>query len=124
MNPPSVPFTLVKDHLRDKIIMQVDQHCKKIVLMTLVSLLLVDYQIMLALGIAMIITFHFEMLVNAFAHREVNNHWSAHNNSFLALLSGGSTLHGNHHDNPNAFSFSKHWWELDPSAWIIRILKK
>jgi fatty-acid desaturase len=104
--------------------MQIDQHCKKIVLVTLGVLLLIDYQIMLALGIAMTITFHFEMLVNAFAHREVNNYWSAHNNSFLALLSGGSTLHGNHHDNPTAFSFSKHWWELDPSAWFIRILKK
>jgi stearoyl-CoA desaturase (delta-9 desaturase) len=124
MNPPGVPFILVKDHLRDNIIMQIDQHCKKIVLVTLGVLLLIDYQIMLALGIAMTITFHFEMLVNAFAHREVNNYWSAHNNSFLALLSGGSTLHGNHHDNPTAFSFSKHWWELDPSAWFIRILKK
>ena len=124
MNPPNVPFTSIKDHLRNKTMMQIDQHCIKIVLITLSLLALIDYQIAVALGIAMSLTFHFEMMVNAFAHKEVDSKWEAHNNSTLAFISGGSTLHGNHHDNPSNFSFSRHWWELDPSAWIIRVLKK
>jgi stearoyl-CoA desaturase (delta-9 desaturase) len=124
MNPPSVPLTLIKDHIRSKIVMQIDHHCIKIVLITLSLLVLIDYQIALSLGIAMTATFHIEMMINAFAHKEVDNQWSAHNNSVLAFISGGSTLHGNHHDSPSNFSFSKHWWELDPSAWIIRVLKK
>jgi stearoyl-CoA desaturase (delta-9 desaturase) len=63
------------------------------------------------------------MLINTFAHRKINNQWTAYNISFLGLLSGGSTLHKNHHDNPHFFSFSNRWWELDPSAWLIRVLK-
>jgi len=72
----------------------------------------------------MSITFHCEMAVNALLHRIKNKIWSARNNVVLAFPSGGSTLHLNHHNKPGNFNFSNRWYELDPSAWIIRILKK
>jgi len=46
------------------------------------------------------------------------------NNPFLVFLTAGDTLHNNHHRHPGRWNHSEWPWELDPGAWIIRLIKK
>lgn len=46
------------------------------------------------------------------------------NNRLLALFTWGEGLHNNHHINPRAARFSKHWLEIDISGSIIELLRK
>lgn len=124
MNPPAIPFMVVRDLMRDDVIVWIDHRCRELVAVTLIVLAAINYQVATALALAMTITFHSEMAVNAFLHRHVNGSWTAVNNAWLAIPSGGSTLHANHHNSPGKYSFAKYWYEFDLSAYIIRLLKK
>jgi stearoyl-CoA desaturase (delta-9 desaturase) len=48
----------------------------------------------------------------------------SNNNYLLWFLSLGEAWHNNHHHNPSKFNFKVKWWELDPSAVIITLVKK
>ncbi|HEX8105831.1 MAG TPA: fatty acid desaturase [Solirubrobacteraceae bacterium] len=43
---------------------------------------------------------------------------------WLALPSMGESWHHNHHAFPRAAVHGMRWWELDPTGWVIRGLKK
>lgn len=124
LNVPHVPLRVVKDHISDFKLVKIDKNCKRIVLITLLSLIIIDYELAISLLIAMTVTFNFEMSVNCFAHRKINNEWKSVNYPLLALITGGSTLHANHHADPANYNFSTKWYELDSSVWIIKLLKK
>jgi stearoyl-CoA desaturase (delta-9 desaturase) len=124
LNPPTTTPIIVKDHLRDKPLIIIDKYCREIVLAILVLLFIINYEIAFSLTLAMTITFHSEMMVNSFLHGRIDNTWGAKNNVWLSLISGGSTLHKNHHGDPGNCSFSKKWYEFDPSMWIIKVLQK
>lgn len=124
MNPPAIPFMVVRDLMRDDIIVWINQRCREVVAVTLIVVAIIDYQVAVALAVAMTITFNFEMAVNAFLHREVNGKWAAVNNAWLAIPTGGSSLHANHHKSPGKYSFAKYWYEIDLSALLVRLLKK
>ena len=45
-------------------------------------------------------------------------------NSWIAnLITLGEGWHNNHHNNSRAWKSGEKWWELDPPAWIIRLIK-
>lgn len=46
------------------------------------------------------------------------------NSIVLFPLILGEAWHNNHHANPSSYSFKEKWWELDPTAVIIDILKR
>lgn len=46
------------------------------------------------------------------------------NNPILGLLTWGQMLHNNHHGDPANVSFSKRWWEIDPTMPIVKLLRK
>jgi|688.fasta_scaffold00357_70 fatty-acid desaturase len=124
LNIPHVPLRIIKDHILDYNLIRIDRNCKKIVYITLLFLTVLDYEIALSLLLAMVITFHIEMSVNCFAHKQLDGEWKSVNYISLAFITGGSTLHANHHADSSNWNFSKKWFELDPSAWIIKCLKK
>jgi fatty-acid desaturase len=124
MNPPTISAVMIKDYLRDSYLLWIDRYCKEIVFFIVIILGIIDLELMTAMLLAMVVTFHFEMIINAFFHRKVNNEWSPVNISALSFFSGGGSLHANHHESPKKFTFSKFWWQVDPSAWIIIFLKK
>jgi stearoyl-CoA desaturase (delta-9 desaturase) len=43
---------------------------------------------------------------------------------WLAPLSLGESWHHNHHAFPRSAEAGLRWYELDPSAWVIRLLEK
>lgn len=45
------------------------------------------------------------------------------NNWLWAIPSWGETWHNNHHRHPKNFSCGEKWWEIDISAWVIRLIK-
>ena len=46
------------------------------------------------------------------------------NNWLLWFLSLGEAWHNNHHYSPKSYNFKSKWWELDPSAVIINLVRK
>ena len=63
-------------------------------------------------------------LINGLGHwrgaRNFDN--TAHNSRLLAWLTGGESLHNNHHAHPRSPKFSVRWSECDPSWPVIRAL--
>lgn len=41
----------------------------------------------------------------------------------LALITWGEGWHNNHHRFPGSYTFQQRWWELDPTAWVISIIR-
>tara|TARA_B100000212_G_scaffold278502_1_gene218162 strand:+ start:1448 stop:2179 length:732 start_codon:yes stop_codon:yes gene_type:complete len=45
-------------------------------------------------------------------------------NSWIAsIITLGEGWHNNHHNNSRSWKSGEKWWELDPPAWIIRLIK-
>lgn len=67
-------------------------------------------------------------LFNYFAHthgyRLQDTKDTSTNNFWLWPLILGEAWHNNHHSDPKNFNFSKRWWELDPTRWLIALLRK
>jgi stearoyl-CoA desaturase (delta-9 desaturase) len=124
LNPPNAPFFIIKDLLKDKLLCNIEKYCRQIVMAVLTIIFLFDPTVFASLLLAMVLTFHSEMLVNSFLHKKVGNKYTSVNNAWLSLISGGSTLHKNHHDNPGKDNFGTTWYEIDLSYFIIKLLKK
>ena len=43
---------------------------------------------------------------------------------WLSLLSFGESWHHNHHAFPRSAVHGLKWWELDPTAWMVRVMKR
>lgn len=46
------------------------------------------------------------------------------NSAFVNIFTGGEGWHANHHDRPRDWQIGKKWYEWDPAAWFIRLIKK
>jgi fatty-acid desaturase len=46
------------------------------------------------------------------------------NNALISLIAWGEGWHNNHHRYPTSWNLSQRWWEFDPSAWIIRLVRR
>lgn len=73
---------------------------------------------------ALLYVFVLAPLINALGHwrgtRNFDN--TAYNSRLLAWVTGGESLHNNHHAHPRAPKFSARRWEFDPSWPVIRAL--
>ena len=61
---------------------------------------------------------------NRFGYVNFETKDQSRNVPMISLLTLGAGWHNNHHQDPKNYSFSKHYYELDPSAWLIKIIKK
>ncbi|NBO28127.1 MAG: acyl-CoA desaturase [Synechococcaceae bacterium WB6_1A_059] len=59
-------------------------------------------------------------------HGYVSHHTndSARNSWISCILSLGEGWHNNHHAKPYNWKQGERWWEIDPPAWFIRLVKK
>src|SRR5437660_883715 len=78
----------------------------------------------LGIGIALLCVFVLSPLINGLGHwRGAQNFVNtAYNSRALAWVTGGESLHNNHHEHPRAPKFSMARFEFDPSWVIIRCL--
>ena len=77
-----------------------------------------------AAGHAFIYVFVVAPLINGLGHWRGTQNFSntAYNSKVLAWVTGGESLHNNHHARPRAPKFSVGRFEFDPSWWVIRAL--
>ena len=71
-------------------------------------------------AIPVVLAFHGYGILNVLGHK--NGH---PNNSWIAnILTAGEGWHENHHRRAGSFEIGQKWWQLDPTKWFIRIIKK
>ena len=80
--------------------------------------------ILAMIGHGIIYMFILAPLINGLGHWAGGQNFqnTAYNSRVLAWLTGGESLHNNHHAFPRSPKFSLHWFELDPSWVAIRLL--
>lgn len=80
---------------------------------------------LLLLGAArLFIAHHFTFLINSLAHIWGSQPYSAENtardNAVLAVLTLGEGYHNYHHCFQRDYRNGIHWWQFDPTKWLIR----
>jgi stearoyl-CoA desaturase (delta-9 desaturase) len=77
-----------------------------------------------ALAHGVLYVFVLAPLINGLGHWRGTQNFSntAYNTPLLAWVTGGESLHNNHHAHPRSPKFSVHPIELDPSWMVIRVL--
>ncbi|MGH7331991.1 MAG: fatty acid desaturase [Candidatus Rokuibacteriota bacterium] len=73
---------------------------------------------------AVLYVFLLAPLINGLGHWQGDQNFdnTAYNSRLLAWVTGGESLHNNHHAHPRAPKFSVRAWEFDPSWLVIRAL--
>lgn len=119
---PAIRPKHVKDMLRNKRVMWFYKHHRDIRFATfLVGLTVFSFPWFLVLIVSpMIYGYIGYGLLNTLCHSKENvtNSWIAN------ILTGGEGWHANHHDKPMDWRIGKKWYEWDPAAWFIRLIKK
>ena len=121
---PPIPLFYVKDLLKDAQLMFIEKYCKHILYFFLILASVLSINLAINILIGMIITFHFDMYINAFLHKRLDDKVEPINNNLLSILSAGGSLHKHHHDDPSNFSFKVQRKEIDVCSTIIKFLKK
>jgi stearoyl-CoA desaturase (Delta-9 desaturase) len=70
------------------------------------------------------VTWSINSICHFFGRRRFDTDDYSTNVFWLALPSFGEAWHHNHHAFPRSAEHGLRWWELDPSAWVIRGLEK
>ncbi|MFN3372853.1 MAG: acyl-CoA desaturase [Chloroflexus sp.] len=70
------------------------------------------------------ITWSVNSICHTFGRRDYNTRDASRNNFIVGLLAFGEGWHNNHHAFPRSAFHGLRWWQIDISAYIIRILEK
>ncbi len=72
------------------------------------------------------VLFHVSVSINSLAHRVGSRRYAtrdhSRNNWWLAVLTLGEGWHNNHHHYPAAMRQGHRWWEIDPTAYLLRAM--
>ncbi len=78
--------------------------------------------------VRLVVVYHTTWFVNSATHfwgyRNFDTKDDARNLWWVALLTYGEGWHNNHHANPRAARSGLLWWEIDPTYWLILLLKQ
>ncbi len=73
-----------------------------------------------------IFVWHITWSVNSFSHvfgyQNYETNDNSRNNAFVAIITSGEGWHNNHHAEPNSASNQRHWWEIDLTFLLLRLL--
>ena len=57
-----------------------------------------------------------------FGYRNYETSDNSRNNALVAIITSGEGWHNNHHADPNSASNQRHWWEIDLTYLLLRLL--
>ena len=57
-----------------------------------------------------------------FGYRNYDTNDNSRNNALVAIITSGEGWHNNHHADPNSASNQRHWWEIDLTYLLLRLL--
>lgn len=124
-----IDFSMSKDILRSKLHQAVHKYYSLIILSYCLVLSLIDpLLIVFAYAIPAVLCFYSGGIVNAFSHKYgYRNHITldeSTNNVWVSLFSIGEGWHNNHHRRSYNWKHGEKWWEIDPPAFVIRLIKR
>lgn len=70
------------------------------------------------------VTWSVNSICHTFGGRDFETTDVSRNNFIFGLLALGEGWHNNHHAFPRSAFHGMRWWQIDPSAWVIRTLEK
>jgi len=74
-----------------------------------------------------VLLWHSTWLINSVTHIRGYRTFASEDNSrnlwWAALLTYGEGWHNNHHSHPRVAKAGLQWWEIDPTWWVIQVLK-
>lgn len=120
------------DLIRDPIASWFHERYYRIVWVTWVTLLAVYPPAFFGILLAQLYAFHQENFIDLFCHVKVpllgyRNYETPDNSQnlrFLGLFTWGQALHNNHHYAAAKYNFAAKPGEVDPSAWIVNLIKQ
>lgn len=127
----SVSLKSLTELLRDKDIMFFHKHY--IILFCCIHLLIAmistDLWVYL-LAIPAFLTFHSYCVQTSLSHmkrfgyRNFDTKDESVNIALLFFITLDEAWHNNHHNNPKNPNYGEKWWEIDPTYWFVKLIKK
>lgn len=82
----------------------------------------------MAVNLRIVLVMHSAFFINSWAHmfgtQEFGHRVSARDNWLGVILTNGEGYHNFHHRFPNDYRNGYHWYDWDPSKWVIYLLSK
>lgn len=118
------------DLLKDKDLVFSHRYYHQILFSSHLAVFLIDPAIWLYfMALPMFITFHVFCIQTSLVHnpkmgyRNYDTKDNSVNSPILFLFSQGECWHNNHHGEGRNPNYSRKWWELDPTFWLIKLLR-
>lgn len=136
VNQNTVSMKYAIDLMRDPMHVHVHKNYNKYFWIPIIVSALINWHITLFFfGLPILLSIYKENCVNLFGHVEGKFNYknfatkdNSHNNILLGLLTFGDGYHNNHHAQPREYDFGLNRkynkWEIDPSKYLISIIKK
>lgn len=127
--PVKHPMLGAKTIVKNKAAMWLHQNYFKAILIYCLLLCLIDpWLIIYAWSIPSLVALYLLLLTNIVCHlngyRNYETKDKSHNNIFISIITLGEGWHNNHHKDPSQYNLRNKWFEIDPTAWIIGLIKK
>lgn len=121
---PNISHRHVTDLLRNKRVMWFHKHHRNIRFCTfLFGAVFLPFEWFLVLIVSPMVYAYIGFgLINSLCHSMDGS--GAKNSYLVNILAAGDGFHKNHHDNPRDWKIGKKWYEVDPGAWFIRLIKE
>lgn len=119
----------IRDLYRDKDVVFVDKYYFKIIVAWALILLAIDYKLFLFIYaipsflVPTILAFTIQW-THWHGYRNHETTDESRNNPMVSWILFGEGWHNNHHNAANKWNNKERWWEFDPPAAIIRLIKK
>lgn len=110
----------VKRLLQDPILRWFHKYYFKLTIAIITVFALIDPMLLIfGYALPVVLAFHAYGLLNILGHRggHPNNSWLAN------ILTGGEGWHANHHKRGGDYRIGWKWYEIDPTAWFIKLIK-
>jgi stearoyl-CoA desaturase (delta-9 desaturase) len=107
--------------MRDPVLVWFYKHYFKLNIAIIVVLTLINPLLMIfGYALPVVLAFHAYGLLNILGHRggKPNNNWIAN------ILTAGEGWHENHHRRAGDYRIGRKWWEFDPTAKFIEIIRR
>lgn len=122
-------FRLIREEMNDPFMRFTHKYYTPLLMCVPLLLLLIDWKAAVYLYIVPAgLMYYNKGYLNTVGHmwgtRRFDTPDKSRNSWAMNIASLGDGWHNNHHADPSNWNTSKVWWELDPAAWFIWLVKK
>lgn len=119
----------MKELMSNKTVVFFHNHYLKVIFAYCLLLALVNpWFVIFFWSIPAFLSLYLILITNIVCHlkgyRNFDTDDKSHNNIAISIITMGEGWHNNHHADPRNWTTKKNWWEFDPTAFIIKIIKR